>query len=252
MSQGNTWLEAINMRSSRRTFTSDEIKREIITDLDEIVYKINIESGLKFQFIENGADAFKGFKASYGMLKGVNSFVALVYDKNTENYKREIGYFGEAIVLEATMLGLGSCWVGGTYNKGEVKKFIDIKENEDILGVIVLGNIKDKESLREKMLKKLATNKQDLTYFMDNVDVENLPEWIIKGLEAVSKAPSAINKKPVKFKFCDDKIKAYTFKENKGFEDVDLGIAMLHFEIGSNSAGTERSWHFENGENIFY
>lgn len=248
----NTWLEAVDYRSSRRSFTSEIISKDKIAKLDELIYKINTESGLNIQLIEEGADSFGGFKATYGMLKGVNTFVALVGNKNIEGYKREIGYFGEAIVLEATMLGLSTCWVGGTYSKEDVKKVINLESGDELIAVLVIGHANEKKDIKEKLIKKMSSNNKDISYYIENDEIDNLPNWVIEGLKAVSKAPSALNKKPVRFKFYDDKIKAYTFKDNKSFEEIDLGIAMLHFEIGSNGQGFERSWHYENGENIFY
>ena len=38
-------------------------------------------------------------------------------NKNIENYKVKLGYFGKMIALEAASLGFSTCWIGGTYNK---------------------------------------------------------------------------------------------------------------------------------------
>lgn len=31
--------------------------------------------------------------------------------------KEKVGYYGEQLILKVTELGLGSCWVGGTFDR---------------------------------------------------------------------------------------------------------------------------------------
>ena len=58
------------------------------------------------------------------------------------------------------------------------------------------------------------------------------PDWMKNGMEAVQLAPSALFKQPVRFR--QEKDRAYAeVAHTDSFEMVDLGIAMLHFEIGA-------------------
>ena len=60
----------------------------------------------------------------------------------------------------------------------------------------------------------------------------SVPDWFIRGMRAVQKAPSAINKQPVKFMYQEGMVSATVPRETP-YQSIDLGIAMLHFEIGA-------------------
>ena len=121
------WIEAEKYRVSRRAYKEKQLEKQDINNLKELIKKVNEESGFKFQLVEDCSKLFKGFSASYGIIKGLNSCIALVGNKNIENFRNKIGYYGEMLVLEATNMNLGTCWIGGTYNKKECEKYIDIK-----------------------------------------------------------------------------------------------------------------------------
>ena len=161
-----------------------------------------------------------------------------------------IRYYGEIIVLEATSIGLGTCWIGGTYNKKECEKYIDIKEDEELVCVIAIGYTPENKSIKEKLVAAMNKGKKGYNEILKSKD-NKVPNWVKSGIESVIKAPSAVNKQPVGYLFEDNKIKAYVVKENHGYEEVDLGISMLNFEIGSKSKGYIGHWTYINNENIF-
>ena len=117
MEFNKNWIDAVNYRTSRRAYINKQLETKDISKIKELIYKINEETGLNFQFIEDCSKLFKGFSASYGLIKGLNSCIALVGNKNIDDYKTKVGYYGEMLVLESTYMNLGTCWIGGTYNK---------------------------------------------------------------------------------------------------------------------------------------
>lgn len=223
-----TNLDAIDKRRSRRTYLETAIEQEKIKVLTTFIDQYNAEAKLSMRIIEDGSEAFKGFRKSYGLFKGVKTLIALIGKKSDPYLKEKLGYYGESIVLEATKLDLGTCWVGGTFSNSD--NVIEVQEDEALLCVITVGHIK-KESLKEKMVHRLATRKIKT---IDDLYTADCPvsEWFLNGLEAALKAPSANNSKPVKFEYKEGEIKAYVLSTNK-FDLMDLGIAKLHFEIAT-------------------
>ena len=70
-----------------------------------------------------------------------------------------------------------------------------------------------------------------------------VPDWFLAGMEAVQKAPSAVNRQPVMFSYQEGIVTASVKDiEGDGFA-FDLGIAKLHFEIGVGGG----TWEFGNG-----
>ena len=159
------WIESLKYRTSRRTYIDKPLENRDVNELKKLIDKINRESNLNFQFIEDCSKLFKGFSASYGMIKGLNSCIALVGDINIDNYKNKVGYYGEMLVLESNHMNLGTCWIGGTYDKKECKKYLDIKQDEELICVIAVGNVLEDKSIREKLISKMNKGKNVLTKF---------------------------------------------------------------------------------------
>jgi nitroreductase len=232
-----TMQEAIKKRISRRNYTSEEIDTNTIETLDKRINEYNQNTGLHIQLIQNQPAIFSNLSKSYGMFNGVRNFFVMVGKKSDENAMEKIGYYGEKLVLEATLLGLGTCWVSGTYDKNAIQ--CKLFEDETIFCVITIGNIKHETGIKEKIIYKITHRKTKNIKEMYISDT-NVPDWFISGIEAVQKAPSAMNRQPLIFSYINDRIFAKT--EPQG-HNIDLGIAKLHFEIGSGGGtwkwGTE-------------
>lgn len=245
-----SWINACDNRVSRRSYIDRDIENEKISKITNIINKINNDSELNIQLVEDGKGVLSGFKASYGMISGVKSFIALIGNQNIQNYKQKLGYYGEMLVLEATELGLSTCWVGGTYSKKECENHIDIKEDEELICIVALGYADKNLSIKEKVVKNL--NKKNKTIEEMLVHKTNdIPSWVLSGVEYALEAPSAVNKKPIVYEFCDNKVEAIISKPNHGYEEVDLGISMLHFELGALKEGYKGNWKYENYHHVF-
>jgi hypothetical protein len=228
-----TAQEAIEKRNSRRNYTPEKIKLDSIMILDGIINEYNRKAGLHIQLIQNQPRAFSNLTKSYGMFKGV--YNVMVGKNSDKNAMEKIGYYGEKIVLEATILGLGTCWVGGTYDKETVQ--CGLSDNEKIFCVIIVGNIKQDKGFTEKIMYKAIHRKtKNIEELYVSDEGENIPEWFLTGMKAVQKAPSALNKQPVVFLYKKGLVFARTEPEDK---NIDLGIAKLHFEIGSGGGTWE-------------
>jgi Putative TM nitroreductase len=64
----------------------------------------------------------------------------------------EVGYTGEGIILEATALGLNTCWVSGFFNPESVALLVQIKSNERVLAVTPIGYAHRFETLEERAM----------------------------------------------------------------------------------------------------
>lgn len=175
------------------------------------------------QLVTNEPKAFNSRLIHYGKFSGVTNYIVVAGPKNADE---DCGYYGEKVVLKAQMLGLNSCWVGMTYKK--VKNEYSLRNGEEVHLVIALGyGINQGTSHKIKKLNEVA----------ESEDGTKLPDWFKNGAEMALLAPTAINQQ--KFHFTlhrNGKVKAET--RWGFFSKVDLGIAKLHFELGS---GKDRS-----------
>lgn len=250
METKQSWLRAIDVRTSRRTYLEQRIDWNKVKQIEELVSRCNAESGLHIQFIENGKELFQGFKSSYGMFHGVQSYFAMVGGKTIPHLREAIGYYGELIVLECTEMGLGTCWIAGTYDKEECGKQIHLGDNEELTSIVTVGCVKQDKTLKEKAIS-IATHSGKRKKFEELITPPSgLPDWVVKGVEAVMKAPSAVNKQPVSFTYENGTVKA-SVENKESHQGIDLGIARAHFELGARGAGSQGKWILQNGDYLF-
>ena len=227
------YVKAIEMRQSRRTYSSrplDDATLQVIRDLVDIVNK---NSGLDMRFIEDATPAFTFFTGKFCM-------IALCGD-DSEKTRIKLGYFAQMIALECVYHGLGTCYVSGTYNENKVLEVLKLPKETRLYAGLVIGNVKPKLSTKEKFVHKI-THKTNKTYqnMFETCD-RKLPPYYVKAMQLVEMAPSGTNARPVHFKYEDGVMSAYV-DEPYSEKSIDFGIAQLHFKIGAESMGVKGEW----------
>jgi Nitroreductase family. len=220
-----TQLEAIDVRCSIRDFDTVQVSQAHKKKICEMMETYNKQAGITMAWLDDASAAFDGFFKSYGMFKGVRAVIVLKGPKSVPDLAEKLGYYGEMLVLDTVALGLGTCWVGGTFDKKST--VFKQKEDEDTAAVIVVGHptaaAKQKQPKKKKKAKKLYMSDRDI------------PSWFADGMNAVSKAPSAINRQPVKFYYINDITWAKT-KNTATLYSLDRGIAKAHFDIAAGGS----------------
>lgn len=213
-----TLKEAANLRHSVRRYTGEPISAADASELNRFIDECNEESGLHMQLVTGEPDAFKTLLVKYGWFKNVENYVALV-GKDDENLDELCGYYGEKVVLYAQQMGLGTCWVGGTFSRK--KTTFEAGPREKMCLIIAIGYPANPgKPHKNKKIEKLS-----------NISADS-PEWFKNGMEGVLLAPTAVNQQKFRFELQDDgSVKASA--PSGAFTKVDLGIAKYHFEIGA-------------------
>ena len=214
-------FEAMKTRHSVRSYTDRPIEAEKAECLQQLIDEINKDTGLHFQLILNEPEGFSGAMAHYGSFSGVKNYFVLAGAKDKD---REVGYYGEKLVLAAQMLGLNTCWVALTFNKRKAHYQLNKGEKLHVVISLGYGATQGKEH-KSKPVSEIS----DLNAAS--------PEWYRKGIDAVMLAPTAVNQQKFYFSLDSDKVKS---KAGRGFyTEMDLGIAQYHFDVGS---GMNNNW----------
>ena len=202
-------LDLMKERHSVRQYSDKKIDGDVKTKLDTYVASINEESGLSMQIFYNEPNCFNSMLAHYGKLSNVKNYIAIVGKKEEQE---KAGYYGEKLVLKCQELGLNTCWVALTHGKVNVQT----KPQQKLLILIALGyGTNTGVAHKSKPIKELC--KEDA-----------YPEWFMKGMEAVSLAPTAMNQQKFMFEIKNGQVYA---KALRGFySKIDLGIVKYHFE----------------------
>ncbi len=227
-----TLKEAINARVSRRSFTSTPLSSEALSALHTIIEQANTEDGLHLQLITNEPKAFKNFMKTYGLFSGVHSYIAMVGPADDTRAQQLLGYYGELLILTAQTFDLGTCWVGASFDRNSCKAVVN--DGEKLYCVIAIGYPKEKTTLSQRVAQSfISKNEHDSQQIATVKGNYPAPAWFNQGIDAVLVAPSAMNKLPVHFTY-ENGIVTAVATANTGYENIDLGIAKLHFEIGAD------------------
>lgn len=215
---------AIENRVSRRKFEKEPITDQEKEKIISLIDQLNEASGLTMTFLEDGSGAFQKLRKSYGMFTNVRSLILMKGKKDDKDLKEKVGYYGEDLVLSITDLGLGTCWVGGTFDKDE----LTVNDREELACAVVVGKVAA-PSLKEKMMRS-ATHRKVKSMEERIISDQPLPQWVQNGMEAVLLAPSAKNTQKAIFKY-ENNILSAQIADDYAMDLIDLGIAKKHFDL---------------------
>ena len=249
--------KAIRKRRSVRTYDKKKIDLKIREEIMEYACALQNPLGPKvtFKLLDKVSDP-KGDKlGTYGVIKGDELYVGSKIKR--EEYALEaLGYDFEQLVLYLTDKGLGTCWLGGTFNKGAFAEAMDVQEDEIFTIVSPIGYEAEKMSLIEKMMRKGSKGDMRLPWdqlFYDgefgkpivegNDDASLSAEAVIGDyahvLEMVRLAPSAVNRQPWRIVVQDGTGKGNTGGSTDG--NVDGGKVFHFYQTGIKPDDKESS-----------
>ena len=146
--------QEIENRISRRSFLNEPLTEQQRQEIGAYIREQNAVSQLTVSFLEDGSCAFGNIKTTYGMFSNVRSMLLLKGMADMPDLKEKIGSYGEDLALFLTGMGLGTCWVGGTYDK----EALDVRPDEELVCVLLVGKVK-KASVKEKLLRSTLRGK---------------------------------------------------------------------------------------------
>lgn len=232
---------AMDKRHSVRTYTKEEPSKEIISKVGAYMEELNNEykEALRIALINT---EHAGRLGTYGVIKGASYYLAVAC-KQGEYDKVTLGYAVEKLVLYCTSLGLGTVWVGGTYNKSNFAKAMNLKEDEQIVIIVPIGYEAEKKALIAKLMGDNSGKRKAFgeVFFDKNAETplsEQAAGNYAEALNNLRIAPSAVNKQPWRV-IKDGKSLHFYATDLEGYHKVDLGIALAHFHLTLQAQGIE-------------
>jgi hypothetical protein len=245
------WHLVIGKRRSRRYFDPNRpIEPDILAALDIICTQFKPFSYARTRLVTKSVNnVFKGVVGSYGKIKDAPAFIAFIGDMDSPFVQEAVGYTGEGIVLEATALGLNTCWVGGFFRPEIAASLVEVRSKERVLALTPVGYARQFESLEEKLMTGfgLTHKRLPLSKLVSGLDISEWQNWVKVSLKAARLAPSAVNRQPWGFYVEKDSITVFVRTTGPEFnvsKRLDCGIAMLHIELAASSYGIKGEWEF--------
>jgi len=264
--------EVIRKRFSSRTYLEEPIIEDKQQKLAEFLAASQIGplgTRMRFQLVaasEDDGQALKGL-GTYGSIRRATGFIVGAVEEGPKGLE-DFGYLMEQAILLATSMGLGTCWLGGAFNKSNFGKKISLTAQEVLPAVAAIGNIADRNLSGDEIRQRVGATQRyasDQLFFDQEFGQAMTPDAAgvyAELLEMVRLAPSAKNKQPwriirkgQRWHFYLERTKGY----GKGslifrllgvadLQRIDMGIAMCHFELAAQELGVLGNWVVEETE----
>lgn len=270
MINGQTIIEVIQARSSCRTYQETPIALPVQQQLVEFMNAHAVGplgTPARLSLIAATEEDRQGLKglSTYGFIKGATGFILGAVPHGDFN-QEDFGYVMEHAILYATRLGLGTCWLGGTFAKSRFAAKLGLRENELLPAVIATGYCATKRRAVESVIRRQAGADHRLPWerlFFDGAFGVPLSRDatgpFATVLDMVRIGPSASNKQPwriIKDRASSDGAVWHLFmqrtpgyaKRNQtllGIADMqrlDMGIAMCHCALTAEELGLRGAW----------
>jgi len=257
--------EIIRMRTSRRTYRTEQINKELLAVINQKINAITsgpLGTSIKFTLISLAEASTKKLKlGTYGFIQGARYFIAGSVEPSTTTFL-DYGYLFEKLILELTRLEMGTCWLGGTFDRGEFAKAIDLQEGHVIPAITPVGIATSSRGLGDRLIRLGAGSKNRLPanqLFFDKTSdtplVLQAGHPLASILECIRLAPSASNNQPWRIVSDGNILRFYLCRKpgyQKAFSKVDIqmldiGIAMAHFDLAAHENGRTTTWQTEKG-----
>jgi nitroreductase len=244
--RGNPWFAATRSRHSRRDFDGKTVASELLEALDLTCTGFRPYPDSRVELVRSPAvDVFRGAIGSYGKVTGAPHLLVMIVSTEPPAAQQHVGYTGEACVLEATALGLDTCWVGGFFSRDKVAKVVELREDETVVAVSPVGHALGDTSRNERIMERMAGShrRRPIEQIAQGAG-EDWPAWARAAVECARIAPSALNRQPWRFSM-DDAVLVISRTPGEMpavAKALDCGIAMLHAELGTRDAGVSGRW----------
>ncbi len=255
--------DTIKKRVSCRTYKDRPLIESDQQKLKDFLSK-NVQgpfgNRVRFELIDLTGKEHEEIKTlgTYGFIKGASTFIVGAVTKGNlamEDY----GYCMEKNILAATYLGLGTCWLGGTFNRSASASRINKRENEVVPAITPVGYPKDRKSIMDSTIRFFAKSSsrkawEELFFHGDTSSplTRSIAGTYELPIDCVRIGPSASNRQPWRIvREKDDSVFHFYISRTPGYaerypdvslQDVDMGIAMCHFEVALQEMNQKGSW----------
>ena len=237
-----TIIETIEKRKSIRNYTGEPLSKEHITLINNYISGLKVPfdvPSVRIQLIHTNQETGRIRLGTYGFVGGASDFITLVYEKDSSFPLMEeaAAYVFEQLILFCTGLGLGTCWLGGSFSRKNFSEPVKLKSDEILRIVSPVGYINSKIRFTETLLgskgKHSSRKPFESLFFLGDFNTPLSKETAgiyEKPLEMVRIAPSANNQQSWRIILDGRNLHFYQHLSVIGFSAIDLGIALCHFE----------------------
>ncbi len=191
---------------------------------------------------------------SYGLVNNAPHLLVGIVPEENDAALLDLGYVLEQVVLRATQLGLGTCWVTGSYDAQRAGNSVGLEAGEKAAAVCALGHpAQDRWGrFHSRIIRRVATGHRRKP-LRDVVFSEKWGEpWFPSDADSTLAtilahaclAPSAHNRQPWRFIVRLDRLVLATVRP----APIDGGIVMAHLTLASTALKGRGQWEVRLGD----
>ena len=276
--------DLIRKRYSARRYQNTPIEAATQAELQARLNAIRegpLGTAVRFKLVAADAGDSQSLRGlgTYGFIKNPTGFIIGAVQVNADAGVKEhagakehagskkhaledYGYAMEQAILEATALGLGTCWLGGSFSQSSFAKRMDKRVDEIVPAVCSVGYAEAASRVRDPIRRRAHADQRlpwESLFFEGHFDQPLTPPSAgayFEALEMLRLAPSASNKQPwrvvrdgQRWHFYCQRTPGYgkgsivfTLLRLADLQRMDIGIAMCHFELTAREKGLKGAW----------
>jgi len=149
-------------RTSRRTFESQDLPVEVLDKIRNILEASvpgPLGSDLSFVLVNKFSGSNQKLKlGTYGFIAGARYFIVGKAVPEMKSFL-DYGYMFEKAILELTAMGLGTCWLGGTFDRAGFALSAGLENGRVIPAISPVGYAMQRKSIGERLVRLSAGSK---------------------------------------------------------------------------------------------
>jgi len=261
------WTAAIQQRHSVRRYQRQPVPKELVTQVvnaGKNAAALYPDIYVRWYTVWDGSSLarhLEGLASIYGLFDTAPHYLIAV-SQERPGYMENLGFRMEQLILTATDLGLGTCWIGGMFEEEKLQQTFapDLGPDERIVALTPLG-YKDPSTAAQMAQRLFRWGSDQRGRRRPLTDTVSQDVWIVPWektdptldhiLELTRQAPSWTNTQPWHFVIGDGVIVATVhnkpqkgnIREGKPYYRLDGGIAMCHLYLAAQGTAWQGTWN---------
>jgi nitroreductase len=200
------------------------------------------------------ADILPRYVGIYGLVEGAPHMLIGLLPEETDAARLDLGYFLEQVVLEATRLGLATCWITGSYDPDEAARIVRMEPGESVVAAVAMGYPREDRMARlhDRAVRRLTGGHrrkplQEIVFdgrWGQAWSPEGEDPDLVEALTCAQLAPSAVNRQPWRFIVGAGEIALALVRP----APIDGGITMSHIALAAQTLGRPGHWSVRLGD----
>lgn len=179
---------------------------------------------------------------TYGMINGAASFLLMGFD-DTPEASLAAGFVFEQVILRATSLGLGTCWMAATFRNTDFEAKAGFGPGRKIKVVSPVGVPAARRSFLERVTRFAAGSDRrkpfSSLFFSGDFRTPLVRENTFgNALEMLRLAPSSMNSQPWRAVVEGGRTVHFYYESKAKMPYLDCGIGLCHFAL-ADACGNE-------------